>query len=323
VSSITSSWDAATADELAALDALGAGGKWELGGRVISLSNLDKVFSRATERSAPVTKRDLVRYAAQIAPTIGPYLAGRPLNVNRLPNGVESKGFWQKAVPSHAPDWLQRWRYVSSREHETEWYVVPDGAPALAWMANSGVVELHAWTSTAASQDEPTYALIDIDPGDRTTFEEIVLLAHLYEVALRQLELIAAPKVTGKRGVQIWVPIRPGYTFHDTTAWVEKLSRTVGRVVPDLISWSWRKEDRGGKARLDYTQNSINKTLVAPYSPRAALGLPVSVPITWEELHDPALRPDRWVLASVIDRVRAVGDPFAVVLGVEQDLPAL
>ena len=270
-----------------------------------------------------MTKRDLVRYAAQIGPTIGPYLAGRPLNVNRLPNGVDSKGFWQKAVPSHAPEWIERWQYVSSRDGETEWYVVPDSTASLVWMANSGVVELHAWTSRAASSGEPTYALIDIDPGTSTTFEEIVLMAHLYEVALEQLDLLARPKVTGKRGVQIWVPIRPGYSYHDTTAWVEKLSRTVGRVVPELVSWSWRKDDRGGKARLDYTQNSINKTLVAPYSPRAALGLPVSVPITWEELHEPELRPDRWMLEDVIERVRTAGDPFAPILGIEQHLPEL
>jgi len=314
-------WTAPTADELAALDALTKGGDWELGGRTLSVSNLDKVFSRATDRSAVVTKRDLIRYAAQIAPTIGPYLAGRPLNLNRLPNGVESKGFWQKAVPSHAPDWLPRWNYEGHRDKDTEWYVVADGAPALAWMANSGVVEFHAWTSTTAHPYEPSYALIDIDPGERTTFDETILLAHLYEVALQQLGLVAQPKVTGKRGVQIWVPIRGGYTYSETTAWVEALSRTVGRAVPDLVSWSWRKDERGGKARLDYTQNSINKTLVAPYSPRAALGLPVSVPITWAELHEPWLRPDRWTLASVVDRVAEAGDPFDVLIGVEQDLP--
>jgi bifunctional non-homologous end joining protein LigD len=129
------------------------------------------------------------------------------------------------------------------------------------------------------------------------------------------------PKVTGKQGVQIWVPVRRGYTFDDTRTWVEKVSRAVGQTVPELVSWEWQKDRRRGLARLDYTQNAINKTLVAPFSTRPARGAPVSVPIDWDELEDPDLRPDRWNIRTVLERVRAVGDPLAPLIGLEQALP--
>lgn len=317
-------WPGPTADELAALGALGNRGTWLLQGRELALTNLDKELSPGRDGISPVIKRDLVAYMATIAPAMMPWFADRPMNVQRFPNGVERPGFWQKAVPSHAPDWLQRWHNtLAHKPADVEWYVVADGAASLAWLANAGVVEYHPWTSTAAHPMQPSWALIDIDPGERTTFEEIVVLAQLYEVALTQMQLVARPKVTGKRGVQIWIPIREGYTFTDTQGWVERLSRVVGGVVPDLVSWAWRKDDRQGRARLDYTQNASQKTLVGPYSPRPSIGMPVSVPITWEELHEPDLAPDRWHLRAAVERYLAIGDPFAALLGVEQDLPAL
>ena len=105
--------------------------------------------------------------------------------------------------------------------------------------------------------------------------------------------------------------------------WVEALSKTIGRTVPDLVSWKWTRSDRGGKARLDYTQNAINKTLVAPFSARPAPGAPVSVPITWDELDDPDLAPDRWTIRTVLDRLAEAGDPLADLVGLAQELPPL
>jgi bifunctional non-homologous end joining protein LigD len=104
---------------------------------------------------------------------------------------------------------------------------------------------------------------------------------------------------------------------------VEQLSRVVGAVAGDLVSWAWEKRARGGKARLDFTQNAINKTLVAPYSVRASDGAPVSVPIAWDELDDPGLRPDGWTIRTVGARLETVGDPMAGALGDRQRLPSL
>ena len=148
-------------------------------------------------------------------------------------------------------------------------------------------------------------------------------LARLYRTALGHLGVLGYPKVTGKRGIQVWIHVQPRYTFDETRDWVGELSRGVGAVVPDLVSWEWGKADRGGRARLDYTQNSIIKTLVAPYAVRPVPGAAVSAPITWEELDDPDLRPDRWDIRSSRRARRERGDLFSGVLGDPQELPRL
>ena len=317
----TPAWSPPTDDELAALDALGTRGRWRIDGRDLALTNLDKVLFPAREGEDPVTKRDLIRYHALIAPVMLPYLEGRPLNMHRFPDGVDEPGFWHKEVPDHAPSWLRRWRYDRAEADETQQYLVPDSVAALVWLANFGALELHPWTSRAADVDHPTWALFDIDPGSKTSFDDVLVLARLHRTALEHLGVEARPKVSGQRGVQIWVPVAPGYTYEQTRTWVRDVSRAVGNAVPDLVSWEWSKDRRRGLARLDYTQNVVNKTLVAPYSARPRPGAPVSVPIEWDELDDPDLAPDRWTIRTVLDRVARTGDPFAALCGVAQRLP--
>ncbi|MEY2419404.1 MAG: bifunctional non-ous end joining protein LigD [Actinomycetota bacterium] len=317
-------FQAATPDELKALDALKKEGEWEVGGEVVRVTNLDKVlFPGKGARGKPVTKRDLIRYNATIAPWILPYLAGRPVNAYRYPDGIEKQGFWNKARPDHAPDFVHRWHYDDFGKGETEWYITVDSLPTLVWMANFAAIELNPWTSRGDKPQEPSWALIDIDPGPATTFAQARELAHLYCVALDHLHVVGCPKVTGKRGIQIWVPVKSGYTFDDTRDWVEKISRAIGGTLPELVSWSWQKADRGGKARLDYTQNAINKTLIAPFSTRPTPGASVSVPIEWEEIGDSRLKPDKWNVRNVFERLEAKGDPLRELIGLQQALPDL
>ncbi len=142
-------WNAPGADELAALDELPArGGQWEVGDHTLKLTNLDKVLIPAKRPHKAVTKRDLIRHYASIAPAILPYVAGRPINLHRYPDGIDEPGFWHKARPTHAPDWLPSWRNDDADPGETEVYSVLDSAAALAWAANFGAIELHPWTST-------------------------------------------------------------------------------------------------------------------------------------------------------------------------------
>ncbi len=311
----------AGADAFAELDELRTAGTWHVFGRDLRVTNLDKVLFPARDGEQPVTKRDLVRYAAQIAPVIQPYLSRRALNLHRFPNGVERTGFWHKELPNHAPDWLPRWDNPEAEGDETHTYLVVDEPAALVWAANFGALEWHAWTSLVDAPRRPTYALIDLDPGARTSWDDLLALARLHRTALEHVGVRGRPKVTGRRGLQIWIPVPPGPSFEDTRAWVEQLSRAVGAVVPELISWKWQVGDRSGLARLDYTQNAINKTLVAPYSPRASAGAPVSAPIDWDELDDPQLRPDGFTIRTVGARIAERGDLFDAVLRPAQPLP--
>ena len=316
---------AATADEIAALERMGPEGVWHVGGRELKLTNLDKVlFPPAAGETAPVTKRELIRYFALIAPVMLPHLANRPLNLHRYPNGPKGPGFWQKDIPPSAPDWLTIWHETGvSEERKANDHLVADQVATLCWLGNQAAFEIHAWTSTIDDPWRPTFALIDIDPGTKTTWEDVLVLARLYRAALEHLKVRAYPKVTGKRGIQVWIPIRPKYDYSQTSAWVEQVSRAVGAMVPNLVSWEWAVADRQGRARLDYTQNASIKTLVAPYSVRPSDGAPVSAPITWAELDDPELRPDLWTIRSIIGRVAKVGDLFAGALDNDQDLPRL
>ena len=310
-------------EELAALEALGDKGAWDVFGRTLRLTNLDKELFPGRAGEAPVTKRELVGYAAQVAPVALPHLAGRALNMHRYPNGAAAKGFWHKQLPQHAPEWIPRWRNPEADEEDTSTYLVVDEPAALVWAANFGALEWHAWTSRTAEPHRPSYALVDLDPGSDTSWDDVLVLARLHRTALQHLGVTARAKVTGRRGIQIWVPITPGPAFADTRGWVKQLSQAVGAVVPDLVSWKWEVRERGGQARLDYTQNAINKTLVAPYSPRAAPGAPVSAPIEWDELDDPSLRPDGFTIRDVLDRVAERGDPFRVLLTAQQRLPTI
>jgi bifunctional non-homologous end joining protein LigD len=319
-------WAPATSAELATLRKLPQSkAEWTVGGITQQITNLDKVLLPPRDRGKPITKRDLIAYYATVAPWMTMSLAGHPINLNRFPDGIEGAkgGFYHKAVPTHAPAWVRRWPNPRASTGETREYLLIDGAPALVWVANFAGFEIHPWTSTAASPDEPSYALVDIDPGTETTWDETLTIARLYRVALEKLDLVARPKVTGKRGIQIYIPVKPGYSFSETSAFVEALSRTVGGVVRELVSWKWHKSARGGKARLDYTQNQVNKTLVAAYSVRPAPGAPVSVPLEWDELDDRKLRSDRWTIRDVLKRLETVGDPFDALVGQEQALPEL
>ena len=318
-----------TLGELAALDAMTRDGVWHVGGEELKVTNLDKVLFPAREGSnePPVTKRELIAYFAQVAPAMLPHLAGRPLNLQRFPDGAGRPGFWQKQIPPTAPAWLTRWHEAGVEDRtdrDPNDHLVADGVAALCWLGNQASFEVHAWTSTCEDPWRPTYALIDIDPGAETTWAQTLVLARLYRTALSHLGVRAYPKVTGGRGLHAWIPLERGrYSYGDTSAWVEKLSRAVGTAVPDLVSWDWAKKDRGGRARLDYTQNAGIKTLVAPYAVRPRPGAPISAPITWDELDDPELRPDRWTVRTALARIAQLGDPWAALPADRQVLPPL
>ncbi len=310
-------------DQLDALASLGPGGNWEIFGRRLPLTNLDKVLFPAADGQPPVSKREFIRYAACIAPVVLPYLAGRALNMHRFPGGADTSGFWHKQLPGHAPAWIPRWDTPGTGRREARTYLVVNEPAALVWAANFGALEWHAWTSCTDQPHLPSYALIDIDPGPATSWDDVLVLARLHRTALQHLGVAGQPKLTGRRGIQIWIPIARGPSFDDTRSWTRQLSRAVGAAVPELVSWEWAVADRGGLARLDYTQNALNKTLVAPHSPRAAAGAPVSAPIDWDELDDPSLRPGSITIRDFRRRLAERGDPFRTVLTAHQVLPPI
>ncbi len=301
---------------LAQLAGLAGTAALEVDGKRVRLTHLDKVMWPADG----LTKRDLIGHYIAVAPVLLPYLRDRPLSMQMFPDGIDGNHFWRKDKPSHAPEWIQSWTYHGEK---TKDYIVVNDLATLVWVANAASIDLHPWHSRVDAPQQPDWAVFDLDPAEGATFENVVTLARLTRVALEHYGLHSVLKTTGQTGLQIYVPIRRGPDYRAVRDWVEGVSRAIGRVVPDLVSWEWSVKARTGRVRMDYTQNIINKTLNAPYTVRAAPRAPVSAPIRWDELDDPALRPDRWTVRTIGERLAAQGDLFAAALAGDQDLPPL
>ncbi|MHB8718019.1 MAG: DNA ligase D [Candidatus Dormibacteria bacterium] len=298
------------------LAALPASGSLLIDGRRLPLTNLDKPMWPEDG----LTKRDLVAHYLRVSEVLLPHLRDRPLSMQVFPDGIHGKSFWRKDAPAHAPDWITTWTYHGEK---TKDYVVVDHLATLLWVANAASIDLHPWHSRIDEPLLPDWAVFDLDPAEGASFESVVVLARLVGVALQHYGLRSVLKTTGQTGLQVYVPITRGPSYGDVLHWVEGVSRAVGRAAPDLVSWEWTVSRRGGRVRLDYTQNLINKTLAAPYSVRPAPRAPVSAPLRWEELDDPDLRPDRWTMASIGGRIAEFGDLFAAALADSQVLPPL
>ena len=239
-------------------------------GRGLKVTNLDKVLFPRTD--PPVTKRELLAYAARIAPVALPYLEGRPLNLHRYPDGAGTAGFWHKQRPAHAPDWVGRWDNDRGRRgRDDDVRRARTNRPHWSGRRTSARSSGTRGRRAREPSHEPTYALIDLDPGETTRWDDLLVLARLHRTALDHLGVAARAKVTGRRGIQIWVPIVPGYSFDDTRAWVRRLSRTVGQVVPELVSWKWEVQapQGAGPARLhpERDQQDTRRALLA-HGPR-------------------------------------------------------
>ncbi|MDQ6847635.1 MAG: DNA ligase D [Candidatus Dormibacteraeota bacterium] len=310
------SGDAATESLLEQLGALADSDALQVEGTRVRVTHLNKVMWPDDQ----LTKRDLIAHYIRVAPVLLPYLRDRPLSMQMFPDGIDGNHFWRKDKPSHAPKWIESWTYHGEKTKE---YIVVNDLATLIWVANAASIDLHPWHSRVDAPQQPDWAVFDLDPAEGATFESVITIARLTGVALDHYGLHSVLKTTGQTGLQIYVPIRRGPDYGAVRGWVEGVARAIGRIVPELVSWEWSVKARTGRVRIDYTQNIINKTLNAPYTVRAVPRAPVSAPITWAELDDPALRPDRWTVRTIGERLAEFGDLFAGALGGDQVLPPL
>ena len=307
----------ATIDELAALEAIRSQGDWKVAGRTVHLTNLEKVLFPEDS----LTKRDLIRYYVEMAPVLIPHYRDRPLSMNPHPDGIHGKSFWQKDKPVYAPEWIPTFRY-RDQKNEKDWILIDETA-TLAWLANHAVIDMHPWYSRVDKPEYPDWAVIDLDPAEGARFDEVVEVARVVKGALDHLKLEAVLKTTGQSGLHIYLPIERRYTHEQSRGFVEALAHAIAQLMPERITEDWQVRRRTGKIRIDYTQNVINKTLAGPYSVRPAVGAPVSTPIRWAELDDPALTPNRWTIRTIGDRLLEVSDLFKEALTLRQRLPRL
>ncbi|MGQ0670880.1 MAG: non-homologous end-joining DNA ligase [Actinomycetota bacterium] len=288
----------------------------EAGGRELRLSNLDKVFWP----QEGYTKGDILAYYYNVAGLIVPHLAGRPLTMKRMPDGVAGEFFYEKTAPPHTPDWIQRCPVESedSKEGVIGYLMIEDTA-GLLFVVNLGCVEFHPLHSRCATVDSPDYLFFDLDPFPPITFDDVLAVAGHVRAALGTLGLRSYPKTSGATGMQIYVPIEPGYTYQQVRNFVGKVGRMIERADPNRATMAWQIKSRTGKVFIDHNMNRAGANIAAAYSLRPEPGATVSTPLTWEEVAA-GVAPQDFRIDNAFARFKKVGDLFEDVRTAPQDL---
>lgn len=289
----------------------------EIAGRRLSVSNLDKVLYPG----AGFTKAQVIDYYVRIAPTMLTHVAGRGVTLRRWPNGVDGQSFFEKRCPSHRPDWVGTAAGPGDRGGPIG-YCCLDEVAALAWTANLAALEIHAPMARAADIDAPTMVVFDLDPGAPATITECCAVALDIRELLAHLNLVALPKTSGSKGLQLYVPLNTPHTHEHASSFALAIAQLLEKQQPDRVLSNMAKAARAGKIFVDWSQNSRHKTTIAPYSLRARERPTVSTPLTWDEVEAGAQgEPLEFVADDVLTRVETLGDLFALTATVEQRLP--
>lgn len=292
----------------------------DLNGREVKLVNLDKVLYP----QAGFTKADVINYYMAIAPYILPHLAGRPLTMKRYPNGVDKDFFYEKRCPPHHPDWVDT---IEVRTTKVVNYCSAEDRSSLIWVANLASLELHPMLCREDDLKRPTLIAFDLDPGPGADVLDCAQVALNLRDVLTRLGLRSFIKTSGGKGLHLYIPLNTDTDFDETKEFAHALSLLMKRFYPDKVVSNMRKVLREKKVLLDWSQNDSHKTTVCVYSLRAHDRPFVSTPITWKELESALQAGDASLLQfeaeQVLERVREMGDLFAAVETLEQELPAL
>jgi bifunctional non-homologous end joining protein LigD len=272
-------------------------------GRVtVELSNTGKVLFPEDG----ITKGDLVAYYQAVAGEMLPLLRDRPVSMTRFPDGLTKAGIVQKNVPAYFPDWITRVRV--RKEGGSLQQVVCDKPATIVYLANQACIELHAFLSRLDHIDEPDQLIFDMDPPDGNRFGDVRQCAlRLRELLTGELGLPAFVKTTGGKGLHVHVPLNAKQDFGAVREFARQAAELLAARNPDLVTTEQRKDKRGSRIYADIMRNAYAQLAVAPYSVRARPGAPVATPLSWDELDDEALRPDRFTLRTVPDRIREAG----------------
>lgn len=280
----------------------------------IKFNNLSKIYWP----DDGISKRDLINYYYEVAPYILPYLKNRPQSLNRFPNGIYGKSFYQKDVTKQAPDWMQQFPYHTSDGKDKNYLVLQSEADLL-WMANLGAIEMHPWNSTVKNEEYPTWCAIDIDPTEKNTFQQVIETA---QATFKVLDAIKAPfccKTSGADGMHIYIPLNEKYTYEECQLLARKIATTVQQMLPKLTSIDRYTVERRDKIYVDFLQNRPKATLAAAYSVRPKPKATVSMPLHRDEVKK-GLKPQNFTLKNALQRIKVEGDLFAPVLGKGIDL---
>jgi bifunctional non-homologous end joining protein LigD len=279
----------------------------EVGGRRLSVSNLDKILYPATE----TTKGEVLNYYARVGPTLLAHLARRPVTRIRYPNGVEAASFFEKNLPTGAPRWLPSVTLGHKNDRLT--YPLVTGLDALTYLVNLASLELHVpqWQVDREGRPRnPDRLVIDLDPGPGAGLRECSVVALRVRERLAEIGLEPVPVTSGSKGMQVYAALPGSHSSDDMSALAQQLAKDLTAADPDLVVWRMTKSLRPGKVFLDWSQNVAAKTTISPYSLRARQAPYVATPRTWEEVRRGATDAglEHATLDDVLERLERLGD---------------
>jgi DNA ligase D len=294
----------------------------DAGGRDLRVSNPDRVIFPQTERTAPVTKLDIVNYYLAVGDGILHALNRRPTTLERWPKGVYpgmtlstregrvGDAFYQKRVPKGAPEYVETAQIAfPSGRHADE--VCPTEVAVVGWAAQMGTITFHPWPVRREDVDHPDELRLDLDPQPGTAYADAARVAAAARALLEELGVLGFPKTSGGRGIHIYVRIEPRWTFTEVRHAAIAFGRELERRLPDQVTTSWWKEERGERIFIDYNQNARDRTIASAYSIRPKPGAPVSAPLDWEEVAN--VQPEDFTVATMPTRFAQLGDRHAAI----------
>ncbi len=291
---------------------------FKIGSRDVSVSHPAKVLYNAGK----FTKLDVINYYLRVAPFLLPHFRRRPVTLKRYPNGIHGDVFYEKDAPSFTPDWVKTFP-VPRREGGPDInYILINDAATLAWAANIAALELHPFLHRVPSLDRPTHAVFDLDPGEGAALPECIEVAFRLRDVLSKLRLKSFPKVSGSKGLQVYVPLNTATPYSATQLFAKTIAELLEREHPTLVVSDMAKNLRRGKVFVDWSQNADHKTTVGVYSLRAKNDHPfVSMPVAWAELKKAKVDALYFEAPAALKRLKKLGDLFAPVLKLKQKLP--
>jgi bifunctional non-homologous end joining protein LigD len=288
-----------------------------VGGRSLSLSNLDKVMYPAVG----FTKSQVIDYYARVAAAMLPHVTARCMTLRRWPDGVDGQSFFNKRCPSHRPEWVGVAIGPGDREGDIDYCRIDEPA-ALVWTANLAAIELHAPMARADDLESPTMVVFDLDPGPPAGVAECCQVALLLHEVLSAVGLEAFSKTSGSKGLQVYVPLNSPHSHDHASSFALAAGQLLARQHPRRVLVGMNKAERTGRVFVDWSQNSRHKTTVAAYSLRARDRPTVSTPVSWDEVDGGAAgAPLSFEAAAVLERVDRLGDLFAPTATLVQQLP--
>jgi bifunctional non-homologous end joining protein LigD len=275
----------------------------EIDGHEIGLSHTDKVLFP----EAGLSKGDLIDYYRRIAPVMLPHIAGRPLSLQRYPDGITADGFMQKNAADYFPDWVER-ASLAKQDGEVR-HVVAGDAATLVYLANQAAVTLHVGLARVDRSDQPDRLVIDLDPSDED-FDKVRRTARAARQLVEATGLVPFVQTTGSRGLHVWVPLERGPDFDEVRGFAGELAARLAAQHPEELTTEQRKVNRGARVYIDVARNGYAQTAAAPYTVRARPMASVATPLAWPELDDGALAPDRYTIANLFRRLGQKADPW-------------